>query len=304
MVMLMVLSSGAPVALAVGLVVGGVLAHVDGRRAGGGGPTRDRLVAAAVLGVVGWVLPLVLSYSMVGRFRWWPEVLPVAAGVVAVLVAGRGVPAPAAADRPVLDLRRRGPLTFTRGVEAWAAAGTAVVLALTVLGAGLLSSRDDDGRYASITIPVGDATASTEFFGWYYGLPVVLAAAVLVVVTLAGLHRIARAPRTDADRVGDDLRRRDRSSAVLRSATAALLLTLGSAWQLVASASSLRTSVPGTQAGTIEFGTSFAALGPVLGFSSHCVVGLGLALVVAQLLGRRRSGTRAGVGSGHRPVRA
>ena len=208
MLVLMVISSGVPVALAVGLAVGGVIAHVDGRRAGSGGPTRDRL-AAAVLGVVGWVLPLVLSFSMVGQFRWWPEVLPIAAGIVAVLVAGRGVTAPVAADRPVLDLRRRGPLTFTRGVEASAAAVTTVVLALTVLGAGLLSSQDDEGRYAFITIPVGDATASTEFFGWYYGLPVVVAAAVLVVVTLAGLHRIARAPRVDADRVGDDLRRRD-----------------------------------------------------------------------------------------------
>ncbi len=304
MLVLMVISSGVPAALAVGLVVGGVLAHVDGRRAGSGGPTRDRLAAAAVLGVVGWVLPLVLSFSMVGQFRWWPEVLPIAAGTVAVLIAGRGVTAPVAADRPVLDLRRRGPLTFTRGVESLTTAITTVVLALTVLGAGLLSSQDDEGRYAFITMPVGDATASTEFFGWYYGLPVVVATAVLVVVTLVGLHRIARAPRADIDRAGDDLRRRDRSSAVLRSATAALLLTLGSAWQLVAHASSLRTSIPRTEAGTIEFGTSFAALGPVLDFSSHFVVGLGLAFVVAQLLGGRRSGSAAGVGSDHRPLRA
>ncbi|WFR67975.1 hypothetical protein P9139_06330 [Curtobacterium flaccumfaciens] len=303
MLLLMIISSGAPVALAVGLVVGVVLAHVDGRRAGGGRPTRDRSAAAAV-GVVGWVLPLVLSFSMVGQFRWWPEVLPLAAGVVAVIVAGRAEAAPVAADRPVLDLRRRGPLTFTRGVEAFATAATTVILALTVLGAGLLSSQDDEGRYALITIPVGDATVSTEFFGWYYGLPVIVATAVLVVVTLAGLHRIARSPRTDMDRAGDDLRRRDRSSAVLRSATAALLLTLGSAWQLVAQGSSLRTSIPRTEAGAIEFGTSFAALGPVLDFSSHCVVGLGLALVVAQLLGRRRSGAPAGVGADHRPVRA
>ncbi|TDN41886.1 hypothetical protein EDF64_11575 [Curtobacterium flaccumfaciens] len=302
MFVLMVISSGVPVALAVALVVGSVLAHVDGRRAGGGGPTWDRL-AAAVVGVVGWVLPLVLSFSMIGQFRWWPEVLPIAAGVAAVLVAGRGATVPVTADQPVLDLRRRRPLTFTRGVEVLAAAAATVVLALTVLGAGLLSSQDDEGRYAFITIPVGDATASTEFFGWYYGLPVVVAAAALVVVTLAGLHRIACAPRADANRAGDDLRRRDRSSAVLRSATSALLLTLGSSWQLVAQASSLRTSIPRTEAGTIEFGTSFAALGPVLDFSSHCVVGLGLALVVAQLLGRRPS-VSSGVGSDHRPVRA
>jgi hypothetical protein len=300
----MVISSGVPVALAVGLVVGGVLAHVDGRRAGSDALAWDRLAAAAVLGVVGWVLPLVLSFSMVGQFRWWPGVLPIAAGIVAVLVVGHGVTAPVAPDRSMLDLRRRGPLTFTKGVEALATAITTIVLTLTVLGAGLLSSEDDEGRYAFITIPVGDATASTEFFGWYYGLPVVVAAAVLVVVTLAGLHRIARTPRADADQAGDALRRRDRSSAVLRSATAALLLTLGSAWQLVAHASSLRTSIPRTEAGTIEFGTSFAALGPVLDFSSHCVVGLGLAFIVAQLLAGRRSGTQADVGSDHRPLRA
>lgn len=301
MLALMIVSSGVPVALAVGLVVGSILAHVDGRR-DGGRPDRARL-AAAVVGVVGWVLPLVLSFSMVGRFQWWPEVLPIVAGIVAVLIAVRGTTVPAAADRPVLDLRRRGTLTFSRGVEVLAAAVTTVVLALTVLGAGLLSSQDEEGRYAFITIPVGDGTASTEFFGWHYGLPVVEAAAVLVAVTLAGLHRIARAPRVDVDRTGDALRRRDRSSAALSNATAALLLTLGSAWQLVAEASSLRTSIPRTEAGTIEFGTSFAALGPVLDFSSHCVVGLGLALVIAQLLGRRRSGTPADVAPDPRGVR-
>ncbi|MDP4334705.1 hypothetical protein Q7F20_15115 [Curtobacterium sp. A7_M15] len=302
MLVLMIVSSGVPVALAVGLVIGSILAHIDGRR-GGGRPNRARL-AAAVVGVVGWVLPLVLSFSMVAQFRWWPEVLPIVAGIVAVLIAVRGTTVPVAADRPVLDLRRRSALTFSRGVEVLAAAATTVVLALTVLGAGLLSSQDDEGRYALITIPVGDATASTEFFGWYYGLPVVVAAAVLVAVTLAGLHQIARGPRAHVDRAGDDLRRRDQSSVALRSATAALLLTLGSAWQLVAQASSLRTSIPRTEAGTIEFGTSFAALGPVLDFSSHCVVGLGLALVIAQLLGRRRVGTPADVESDHQAVRA
>lgn len=305
MLMVMISSSGAPVVIALGLVVGVVLSHIDRRGGGGGVPSRVRsAAAAATVGVVGWVLPLALSFSMVGQFRWWPEVLPIAAGVIAVLVVGSGATEPMTADGFVPDLRRRGPLTFSRGAEVAAAAAVAGVLALTVLGAGLISSQDEEGRYASIMIPIGNATASTEFFGWYYGVPVMAATVVLAVVTLSRLHRVARAPRTDTDRAGDDLRRRDRSSAVLRSATAALLLTLGSAWQLVAQGSSLRTSIPLTEAGTIEFGTSLAALGPVLGFSSHCVVGLGLALVIAQLLGRGRSGASAGVGTDPRPVRA
>ncbi|MCJ1714390.1 hypothetical protein [Curtobacterium sp. VKM Ac-2922] len=309
--MFMLVTSGLPIAVGIGLTVGGVLAHADARRdavtdAHAGAPDRStprRGRVAAAITAAGWLVAALLSLLSIGTFQWWPTVLPIAAGIVACVAAAH-LPVTRPSDtRPVLDLRHRGALTFTSRSEVLVAAVASAVLAVTVIAAGAMSSDDGEGRWAFITIPVGDdGTASTEFFGWYYGVPVLTAALVLAVVALTGLQRIARVPRFHDDRVADDLIRRGLSTAVLRSATAALLITIGTAWELVARASQLRTSIPRTHIGTIEFGTSFAAAGPVLDVAAHCSVGLGLALLVAQLLRGRRRRTSAAVA--HDPRRA
>ncbi|ROP74521.1 hypothetical protein [Curtobacterium sp. PhB115] len=300
MYMLLLIASGAPVVAGIGLVGGALLARLDSARhhtvvLGGDWAAvvrsdRTRAKWAAAVALAGWLLPIALGAATLGLFEWWPDTLPLAAGIIAVAVtavATRSERAHRHGALPVVDFRRRSAFSIAAPSAIAGAATAFIAVVVTVVAAGVVSSPDELGRYTEFTMAVGDGSAGTLFFGWYFGVPVLIGAVVLVALTWAGLARVARPPLVADERSGDEWLRRQRASDLLRTATAALCVTLGSSWTMIAGASQLRTSLRGTEAGTIEFGTSFAAVGSVLGPAALLVTGVGVALLVAILLRRR-----------------
>jgi hypothetical protein len=314
----LLIGTGAPVVVIVGVVAGLVLARLDAPRAVGRPAGSDaRSIAAlatergirtgAAIAIGAWVVRIGLEFEAVGMFAWWPNVITVLGAIVGVLVAvwpHRSERVARAASPTSIDLRRRGPLTFAGRPSLVVAVVSFALLVVTVVVAGSMSSADEDGHFTEFTMPVGDGTVGTIFFGWYFGVPVLIGAVVLGVLAWAAMDRVARGPLLADDRAGDEDVRRMRSTAVLRIAAGTLLLVLGASWRVVAGVSHLSTSIPRTAAGTVTFGTSFAAVGDVLGIAAVVVMVIGFALLVSVVAVRGRRRTAHVVPAESGPARA
>ncbi|MDO5743980.1 MAG: hypothetical protein Q4P23_05875 [Micrococcaceae bacterium] len=142
-------------------------------------------------------------------------------------------------------LRPRGIFSFG---PRWALAIpsiTALVLLSWLVVTGLFSSRNEFGRYAVLTVerhvsvsdpsvgrvpPLTPVLEAESFPGWYYGVPVVLASLMLLVLSLLLLRTLARSPRS-AERglLGvDDMARVLKAKLVTGLSGAGLLATLAS----------------------------------------------------------------------------
>ncbi|MFT3945014.1 MAG: hypothetical protein QM705_14495 [Ancrocorticia sp.] len=114
-------------------------------------------------------------------------------------------------------------------VAGWIAAAVSLVVA--IVGFGVTSSPDGAGRYrmytAVIHYPDFDTTSTTSPYpGWYYTVPVLVAAAVLVLVTWFALRRTSLAPSLPG--VGleraDARWRQDSADIILRLSAGALFV--------------------------------------------------------------------------------
>lgn len=172
---------------------------------------------------------------------WWRYATPMFAasvgiGVALVLIVTRGSAHP---ERPVVSARRTW-LTFSSRTGAVGAALALIVLTVTTVLAGLASSNINGGPYVFLEIDVPNETIDPIrpwFYGWAYGIPVLICAAALVAVAVSALHaNAARAFLRPETVVAEQRERRDIAAGITRITTAGALLALAGAWRFIADA--------------------------------------------------------------------
>lgn len=181
-----------------------------------------------------------------GLFSWWRYAVPlfcalVGMSVVLGLVVLRGT---RPSETPVVPATRRTWVSFSPRPDVVGAGVVLLALSATTAAAGLSSSADSRGRYVWLEIPVPNEAAidpiRLSFYGWAYGVPVLICLAALSIATWAVLHRNAARPyiRPETVVVERDARR-DIAIGAVRIATASMLLALAGAWRLIADAGSV-----------------------------------------------------------------
>lgn len=224
------------VALAVTAVVVLVVlaAHTVGREELPGSTARahEHAVRGGVLAVVAAGVVAAVAAVELGRLRTPVPgqaltVVPALAALAHLAVLAlteRTWPRPINAVRSA-RLAPRGVQTVTPRALARALGGAAGALLVTVAVAGLLAA--PDGRSISTSDARHSSTAG-PFPGLPYGLPALLAVAVLLGVSLLVLRLVVARPAVEeADDATDLALRRAGAHRVLRGALAATLLTLG-----------------------------------------------------------------------------
>lgn len=213
--------------------------YVDERRVLGFGALAVIVLFVAENVIRGYLLNLIDAVS------WWRFVTPVASSflaiaVLATLIVSRGS---AASETPVLTGARRTWATFGPRLGLIGGGVVLLLLVATTIAAGIASAADDHGRYIWLEIPIPNESAIDPirlwFYGWAYGVPVLIALAALIVATWWSLHSNAARPfiRPEAVPVESAMRAEIASGAV-SIATAGILLALAGAWRLIASAGS------------------------------------------------------------------
>jgi|GEM_PF-720200 len=169
--------------------------------------------------------------------------MPATAGVVALLVAAVGErtwPRPAAPVRRASLVRRTvrdvAPRPLAAVLLGWSAA-----LPVLLVATGL--SADAAGRTVTFAPDAVSTSSAGPYPGAPYGVPVVLATAVLLVATGATLHLVARRPAVPDVSTADDARLRRASARrvlacaqlVVGGTLAGVLLVTGAALQRASS---------------------------------------------------------------------
>lgn len=226
--------------------------------------------------------------------RWLIDVrfaLPLLLGICAVIVLA--FPLPAHTARGAADLSRRTLFSF--GHRRWFGGVSVIVgaiIAVTVW-AGMVSVPDEEGLWRLLVVDTGiGASFGTTMYGWYYSLPALALLAVLLAVALAELWLIAR-PAIGANQ-GDDVRmRRLRTRNILAVVSGSLLIHLGTVLSSLAGTAAMHGGTSVGEYGFATFGTSFAALQPVLQVAGLAVAALGYAFWTVVLLSSIPAGRTA-----------
>ncbi len=207
---------------------------------------------------------------------WWRYATPALAGAIALLallllITGRGSATP---RRPVPLAGRRTWTSFGARGDLYAAAIAAFALILTTIAAGLASSPDPQGRYVWLEVPIPNASVDPLrpwFFGWAYGVPVLLSAAALLAITVTALRCNAIRPFVAPQTLRlERLRRSTVASGILRISTAAMLLSLAAAWRFIAdSGTTTGLSIEGV--GTYEVTWRYAELAAAAGWAAPLI---------------------------------
>ncbi|AWB86072.1 hypothetical protein [Mycetocola zhujimingii] len=285
------------IVLIIGLVCLGVALHLvtKSNDVRGGQSVIGRPAALIVFaGIVVFSLTRSWFFTELPLATWRNSIPLAAASLAVILYATIGVrPRPVVPSREI-DLAPRTMWSF--GSRWWFAGWVTFVglLSATVVLAGLASSTDGEGGHTMIVLDVGSSQAGTTFFGWAFGVPVLLFLAVLSVVDCFALSRIAR-PAVPADPVERSLEvaiRRNQVRTVLALSVGAIAFTFGAALIFISRAATLSASVLGSDGVRVELGTSFAALQIPLTVSGLLLQGLGVALVALPVF--QRSAKTAG----------
>ncbi|GAA1767337.1 hypothetical protein [Agromyces humatus] len=193
--------------------------------------------------------------NLVDIVEWWQYATPVFAAflslsVVLAMIAFRGTTPP---EQPVVSGARRSWTTYGSRISMLSAGAALVGLLGTTIAAGLASSADERGRYIYLAIPVPNTAIDPIrpwFYGWGFGVPVLVCVAALAVVTWATLRGNAIRPFIRPETVGaEQIARTEVASAVLRIATAGMLLALAGAWRFIARAGSASSLGVGDESG-------------------------------------------------------
>lgn len=240
-------------------------------------PERRTLSIAALAVIVLFVGEHVLSGYVLDLFdavAWWRYAAPllVAAlglGVLLALVLTRGT---APSEAPVPPVARR---TWRSFGPRWGIVGAgilALVLLATTVTAGLASSPNSRGWYVWLEIPIANEPGVDPlrpwFYGWTYGVPVLLCLAALVAVAWAALHANAARPYLRPEAVVAEREgRRGVASGIVGVASAGMLLALAGAWRLIAGAGTITDVViEGQNGGAYEATWRYAELAMLLGW--------------------------------------
>jgi hypothetical protein len=232
--------------------------------------------------------------------EWWQYATPVFAAclcltVVLGLIVFRGTTPP---EQPVVSATRRTWTSFSASTGIIGAGVALVALFGTTIVAGLASSADERGRYIYLDIPVPNASIDPLrpwFYGWSFGVPVILCLAVLGVVSWLALRGNAVRPFLRPETVtAEQVARVEIASGIARIATAGLLLALAGAWRFIARAGSISQLVIEGEGGSessyettwryAEFAIAAGWLAPALEVTAFVLL-----LLVASRLRRMRA---------------
>lgn len=213
--------------------------YVPERRALGVGAIAIIVVFAIENVVRGYVL------NLADIVEWWQYATPVFAAflcltVVLSLIVFKGTTPP---EQPVVPTARRTWTSFGPRAGIIGAGVALATLLVTTCAAGLASSADERGRFIYLDIPVPNTAIDPLrpwFYGWAFGVPVIVCLGALVVVTWATLRSNAVRPFLRPETVSAEQGARlDVASGAVRIATAGMLLALAGAWRFIARAGSV-----------------------------------------------------------------
>lgn len=264
---------------------------------------RRRAVVAVTLSIVVIVALFATGHflnSMVGLPVALAPALGGAAGLLLYAATPPSVLRLDPASARAASLTPRTPLSFVPGWGAALLATVAVAQVVFLVFTGATSSADESGRYRAIAFHTADAASSSSpYAGWFYGVPLLGATAILVAAVLLALWRVSSTPALPQRELAavDAGWRRTTNRIIVSVGIAALLLQFGS----VAIPSGLaigNAAFEGVPADWQTIGRVFTAGG--LAMMAGSIVGLTLAALWAfalpDLARRRRTpnGVRGG----------
>ena len=236
--------------------------------------------AVLIFAIGALVQARVLSYPEIAWWRYAAPLVAAVASVVAIVILLTIWASTSVA--PFISIRRRTWFGFGSPRRVAAASAVVAAVLITCVTAGFASSPDDLGRYTWIEFTLGDsAPMKSTFFGWAFGLPVIVVISVLAALTFWALNANAVRPFTSAALEAQEAR--DRSAIaglVVHLVTATGLLTLGAAWQLIGDAGLASSGGIGSDVGELAIQPPYGAIAPL-------IVGIGFLIqstAVASLL--------------------
>lgn len=173
---------------------------------------------------------------------WWRYATPLLTAVLILAVVlfhivSRRTVAPA---RPVVASARRTWLSFGPRAGIIGAGALVAAFVATTLAAGAASSPDDRGRYIYIELVAANTTIDPLrfwFYGWAYGIPVIICVGALAMMAWLTLRANALRPFRMPENTGMERRTRGQIAAGITSiSSAAMLLALGGAFRLISNA--------------------------------------------------------------------
>ncbi|KQZ11056.1 hypothetical protein ASD23_02775 [Agromyces sp. Root1464] len=232
--------------------------------------------------------------------EWWQYATPVFAALVVVaaafvlIVARKRTP-----EQPAPSNVRRTWATF--GPRAGIAGALLALLALvtTTIAAGLASSPDADGRWILLVLTAPNATIDDVrpwFYGWAFGVPVLVCTAALVLATWLTLRSNAARPFLRPDTIAaETIARAEVANGTVSVAAAGMLLALGGAWRFIARSGSIGSLEIEGVSGSFDITWRYAEFAVVGGWLAPAVevVAFVLLLLVASRLRRRPAGPAA-----------
>lgn len=267
-------------------------------------PERRKLAVGAIAVIVVFAVENVVRGYLLNLsdvVEWWQYATPVFAAflcltVVLCRIVFRGINPP---EQPVVSAARRTWTSFGPGFGIIGAGAALVALLGTTVAAGLASSADERGRYIYLDIPVPNEPMIDPlrpwFYGWSFGVPVIICIAALAAATWLLLRSNAIRPFLRPETVGAEQGARvEVASGAVRIATAGMLLALAGAWRFIARAGSisqLRTTDAEGQSGSYETTWRYAEFAVAAGWVAPAleVTAFVLLLLVASQLRRRRA---------------
>lgn len=264
-------------------------------------PERRALGIGAIIVIVSFTVEAIVRgylLRLVDIVEWWQYATPVFAAslcltVVLVLVTFRGTTPP---EQPAFPTSRRTWLSFGPRRGLVGAGATLLALVATTVAAGMASSSDERGRFIYLELPIPNTDLDALrpwFYGWAFGMPVLVCVAVLFLVSWGTLRRNAARPYLRLSTITAERRERvDVASCTVGIATAAMLLSLGGAFRFIGrygSTSRVTISSEGQDATYdmtwqyAEFAAAADWLAPALEITAFAL----LLFVAQRMLGRR-----------------
>jgi len=200
---------------------------------------------ASAVGLLAAVVASVVAATSTGlAIGLWTGLVPALAGLafVGVHAAGEATWPRQAGQVRRASLQRRTAADVAPRLLRTAATTWAASLVVALIAFGLLA--DESGRAFRVTFADSSSTAG-PFPGWFYGVPLLAATAVVALVTWGALHLVAaRAAVADAAPHWDLALRRLSAHRILRGTQGVLGLTL--AGVLGVAGNALRTAGSGS----------------------------------------------------------
>jgi hypothetical protein len=165
----------------------------------------------------------------------------VGVGVVLALIITRRS---ASSRAPVVPAVRRSWSSFSSRSSLVVATVALLTLVGTTVAAGSASSPNHQGHFVWLAIPIPNEASidpiRLPFFGWAYGVPVLLALAALIAVAWTALSRNAARPFLGPETVtAERAARHTTAGGITLVLTSAVLLSLSGAWRLIANGGSI-----------------------------------------------------------------